>query len=110
MSEIRDLATFFDRHGTINLTTQNSGSVKLRISIVKASPATLKKFKDYFGVGTVGGYPQVPPHRYYAYFAYSDNARKVLAELAPYLRAKRGRAEAALEDTTPNPKDTTVAV
>ena len=96
MSEIRDLAAFFDRHGTVSLTPMPSGNLKLRIAIKKASPVHLKRFKAYFGVGTVGSYPQYPPHRYYTYFAYAENARRVLTELAPHLVAKREVVESCL--------------
>lgn len=98
MNELRELAKFFDIHGSVGLYPQSSGRVKVRVAITKASPAYLKRFKDYFEVGTVAGYPQFPPHRYYSYVAYSKNAQKVLESLAPYLIHKKAVALEALTE------------
>lgn len=91
------LAGFFDGEACIRATLQKSGALSIAVSITQKNPVPLHKLQQYFNVGTVGLYPQMPPYRHYTFFAYAKNAQVILEGLLPYLIVKREEAELALQ-------------
>lgn len=84
-------AGFFDGEGCISLARSTPGRYCLQVHVGNNNRDVLDSYQSRFG-GSVG----LRSSGLYIWAIYSDNAERFLSAIFPYLRVKRGEAEAAL--------------